>query len=422
MTQPQMQEAQSVDIFSLEAPKVAPKVTAEQVQKQIDQAGIVKIKSEVKANLDGQAETFLETIKTSDPQTPKMKQLQDFVRNMGASEIKQMSQSNNSFLSRPVKALKEVEGGSGVANTLLDLRKVVEELDPNRRQNLWSIKKMFSWVPGFNKVDNYFKEYQSSQTQLNAIIESLYGGKDALQRDNAAVEVEKADLWENMGRLEQFIYVAGRLSEKIEKFLPELEAKDAYKAKVVKEDILFYLKQREIDLRTNMAVHLQSYMSLGIVQKNNEELIKGVDRACDTTLTALRVAIMVSTALGTQKLVLDQINSVNKTTEQLILNNAKQLNQQGVEILKQASSATIDPKVLEEAFKEVVQALDSIDKYKSEAITSMTATIENLSGTIDEMKKHVDKNRAKELAGVDAIIKEDESVPAGVININRPKV
>ena len=58
---------------------------------------------------------------------------------------------------------------------------------------------------------------------------------------------------------------------------------------------------------------------IDVIIKNNMELIKGVDRASTTTVSALRTAVITAQALGNQKLVLDQITALNATTSGLIV-------------------------------------------------------------------------------------------------------
>ena len=63
-----------------------------------------------------------------------------------------------------------------------------------------------------------------------------------------------------------------------------------------------------------MAVTVQGYLALDLVKKNNVELVKGVDRASTTTVSALRTAVTVAQAMTNQKLVLEQITALNTTT------------------------------------------------------------------------------------------------------------
>ena len=130
--------------------------------------------------------------------------------------------------------------------------------------------------------------------------------------------MEKQNLWAAMGRLNQYVYVAERLDARLSATIAELELSDPDRAKALSQDVLFYVRQKHQDLLTQLAVSIQSYLAMDIIIKNNIELIKGVDRASTTTVSALRTAVIVAQALGNQKLVLDQITALNTTTSDLI--------------------------------------------------------------------------------------------------------
>jgi toxic anion resistance protein TelA/extracellular solute-binding protein len=148
-------------------------------------------------------------------------------------------------------------------------------------------------IPFGSKLRDYFDRYQSSQSHLNAIIQSLYRGQNELRKDNAAIEQEKVNLWTTMGRLQQYALMAQRLDQALEERIAGLEASDPERARVLREDVLFYVRQKHQDLLTQLA--------LDLVRKNNLELVKGVDRATTTTVAALRTAVMVAQALANQK-------------------------------------------------------------------------------------------------------------------------
>ena len=108
------------------------------------------------------------------------------------------------------------------------------------------------------------------------------------------------------------------MDAKLEDKANELDATDPAKAKAIRETALFYVRQRTQDLLTQMAVTVQGYLALDLVKKNNVELVKGVDRASTTTVSALRTAVTVAQALTNQKLVLEQITALNTTTANMI--------------------------------------------------------------------------------------------------------
>ncbi len=419
--QAQMEEQ---DSFGLEPPKELPKIDFARVAKAAgeENTAIVKkaLKSEMKVNLDAQVEDLINKLTKADAESPELKDLTKQISSLAVTEIKDTTRMSNRMLDKPVKTMMNgpLSETSSVGKSLIELRKTINGLDPSKRGNLFSVKKVLGFIPWGNKVDDYFKEYQSSQKHINEIIETLYRGKDELLEDNASIEVEKEQMWTLMGSLEQYIYVTKQVDKRVEEILPTIEAQDPMKAKVVKEDILFYLRQKRQDLSTHLAVTMQGYQALGLIEKNNTELVKGVDRATTTTISALRTAVTVSQALGSQKLVLDQINAVNKTTESLIEVNAKLLGEQALEIQKQSISASINPEVLAKAFQEMQKAMDSMDKYKLESLDVMKNSIANMESTMEEAKKSLDRNRQKAVSGVlEGVAETENNSKEGVVTL-----
>ena len=171
-------------------------------------------------------------------------------------------------------------------------------------------RKFLGIIPFGNRVDRYFDKYRSSQTHISRILNSLGNGKDELLMDNAAIDTERAGLWKTMHKLEQMVHISKALDKSLEDKANDLDATEPAKAKAIRESALFYTRQRTTDLLTQMAVTVQGYLALDLVKKNNVELVKGVDRASTTTVSALRTAVTVAQAMSNQKLVLEQIGAL----------------------------------------------------------------------------------------------------------------
>ncbi len=138
---------------------------------------------------------------------------------------------------------------------------------------------------------------------------------------------------------------------------------------------------------------MQGYLALDLVRKNNIELIKGVDRAQTTTVAALRTAVIVAQALANQKLVLDQINALNTTTNQMILSTSEMLKQQTGQIHQQASTAMVDVATLQKAFDNVFATMDAIDTFKQQAVVSMASTVDALEGQVHRSRSYLERAR-----------------------------
>ena len=135
----------------------------------------------------------------------------------------------------------------------------------------------------------------------------------------------------------------------------------------------------------------QGYLALDLVKKNNIELIKGVDRASTTTVSALRTAIIVAQALNNQKLVLEQITALNITTSNLIQSTSEMLRDNSVAIQQQAASATLGLPQLQAAFQNIYQTMDAIDQFKVEALDSMAQTIGTLENEVEKSRSYLDR-------------------------------
>ena len=361
-------------------------------------SGRVKLRPEDTAELDSQVRAFVDAVSSLDEQDPKFKECLDRVHTMGNKDVEMSASVSNRMLERPVKNMKSglFDSGSDISQSLIDLRNTVEKLDPAKQGDLFAPRKLLGLIPFGSRLVQYFDQYQSSQTHINAIVESLRRGKDELMRDNAAIEQEKVNLWTLMERLEKYIYLGRNLDEALDAKARALDATDPEKARVVREELLFYTRQKVTDLLTQMAVNIQGYLALDLLRKNNFELMKGVDRATTTTVAALRTAVMVAQALVNQKLVLDQISALNTTTGNMIETTSEMLKKQTGQIHEQAASSTIEVDKLRRAFQNVYQTMDAIATFKSRSLDSMQKTVDALTTEVTKAKTYLDKVRQQQ--------------------------
>ncbi|MCG8672091.1 MAG: toxic anion resistance protein [Pseudomonadales bacterium] len=380
--------------LQLEPPAPVKPVTKEEVH------GMVPIKEEEKTQLDKRVEEFVNVVISQGVDSQEFKDRVAAIHGMASSELKSAVSVSNRMMDRPVNAINQglMDENSPVASALIDLRNTCQDLDPSKQGNLLEPRKLLGLIPFGNKMRDYFMQYESAQTHLNKTIEALLNGQDELRKDNAAIEQEKATLWELMSKIEQYIYLGKKIDEALEKRIAEIEAQDAAKARIVKEEMLFYVRQKIQDLLVNLAVNVQTYLSLDMVRKNNMELIKGVDRATTTTVQALRNAVMTAQALANQKLVLSQISALNETTSTLIQSTAQMLKQQGTEVAKQATEPAVQIETLKGAFRDIYEAIDTVNNYKVEALASMKQSIDVLEDEVGKAKSYMTENRIADVS------------------------
>lgn len=358
-----------------QAPQMAPPVTEEQ-----------------RPVLDSKVTQFMGAIMSEESGSPEFSRQADAVRSMGDADIRRAAEMSNRLLDTPINEMKT--GGlsevSKVSSTLLELRRIIEDLDPGE---VGTQKKFLGIIPFGDKIQDYFRKYQSSQKHLNAILHALRSGQDELTKDNVSLNMEKQQLWDTMNRLNQYIYLAEQLDSRLSGAIAELQVTDPMKADALNMDVLFYVRQKHQDLLTQLAVSIQGYLAIDVIIKNNAELIKGVDRASTTTVSALRTAVITAQALGNQKLVLDQITALNATTAGLIERTSEMLRDNSVTIQQQAASSTVSVESLQKAFANVYQTMDSIDSFKIEALNTMSQTIGTLETEVAKSRAYLERAR-----------------------------
>ncbi|QHC67630.1 toxic anion resistance protein [Rathayibacter oskolensis] len=351
-----------------------------------------KVPEQALPGLEAKVDGYLDSLLQTEARSPEFAAKANDIRTMGDADIRSAADSSNRLLKTPVRALQEggLSEGSNIGRTLLELRRTVEDLDPSE-DNIQ--KKILGFIPFGNKITDYFRRYESAQSHLNAIIQALYDGQDELRKDNAALNLEKQNLWDTMTRLNEYIYVAERLDVKLSAKIAELDATDPDRARALREDVLFYARQKHQDLLTQLAVSIQGYLAIDVVIKNNVELIKGVDRATTTTVSALRTAVIVAQALANQRLVLDQITALNTTTSNMIEATSRMLAEQSASIQSQAASATVGLPQLQAAFANIYQTMDSISDFKIKALDSMAQTVGVLQTETAKAGEYVERAR-----------------------------
>ncbi|MFB8349778.1 toxic anion resistance protein [Streptomyces niveus] len=383
--------ADAAPALILTPPEPVPPVRSEQA------AGLVPVDDSVRVEMDRRAAEYVGSLAGLDARSPEFGARISEIDALGAGDIRSAAQQSNRMLDRTVRSLAtDGEDAQGrVSSSLVELRRTVEDLDPRDTSGAArGARRLLSKLPGGNKLRDHVAKYASSQHTLNRIVGSLRGGQDELRRDNAALHTERLRLWETMGKLQEYVVLTEALDTAIERRIAETEAADPSAADALRADILFPVRQKHQDLLTQIAVCAQGYLAMDVVRKNNEELIKGVDRAATTTVSALRIAIMLASALENQRKVTEQVNVLRSTTEDLIRGNAEMLATQSGEIQRIAADPAVGAETLRAAFQQIYRTLETIDTYKVRATESMAATVESLTAELRTASGYVERARS----------------------------
>jgi uncharacterized protein YaaN involved in tellurite resistance len=293
-------------------------------------------------------------------------------------DLQRRAATRSRMLQAPVKDLSRgTEDGGPIATSLTDLRIEVEKLDPaDVDLSPGWLTRMLGSIPGVGTpLKRYFMRYESTQTVIDSIINSLEKGRDELKRDNITLGEDQRQMRELTLSLTDQVALARALDEVLQYKLEREIQPDDPRRQFIEEELLFGIRQRTMDLQQQLAVNQQGVLATELIVRNNRELIRGVDRAVDVTVSALQVAVTVALALAHQKIVLDKVEAINRTTSDLIAGTAERLKTQGAEIHRQAAGTMLDMDSLRSAFEDINIALAEISRYRQEALPQMAGTI-----------------------------------------------
>ena len=340
--------------------------------------------------LDRLATEFVQRVLAIDPSAvAEQRKQRQAVDSMGLA-LQRQAAHRSGMLKGPIKdlAARGADGGD-VANALVSLKLQAEELNPNGLNfSVSGFGRLVSTIPGVGTpLQRYFLRYESAQGLIDEIIKSLQAGKSTLGRDNETLADDQDAMRILTRSLEEQIKFAMAVGVKLDAAttaLPNGEQK-----RFILDEIRFPLSQRILDIQQQLAVNQQGVLTIEIVIRNNRELMRGVDRAINVTVSALNVAIAVAMALNNQRIVLDKITALNITTDKLIAGTAERLHTQGVKIHNMASTTMLDMAALEGAFTHIYAAMDEISAYRQAALPKMAEQILHLDQLTDRGERTI---------------------------------
>ncbi|MGG1515973.1 toxic anion resistance protein [Paenibacillus oryzisoli] len=309
------------------------------------------------------------------------------IESFGLDTMKVSSQKNTLLQVSVGNLAKSGDEGGPVAKGLSELHIQLKDLDPS----LVDFAKKGFLGNLFNPLRAYFLKYEKADHVIADIVVSLDKGRTILKNDNTTLELEQQAIRELTKKLQKEIQLGTMMDASIEVQIEAAKQRgeDPDKIRFITEEVLFPMRQRVMDLQQMLVVNQQGIMAYEVVIRNNRELIRGVDRAKTVTISALKIAVTVASALYNQGIVLKKIELLNQTTNNLIAGTSKMLKNQGAAIQQQAMESSVSVDTLKQAFADVLSAFDSISSYKQAALPKMRETINQFRALSDEGEKHI---------------------------------
>ena len=325
----------------------------------VDSAG--SIDPEAVDRIERLAAEYLDSIASMPAGSPEYTRTIGAIDHLGERDFIATSAMSGRLLDRRFQAMRGLLAARApLARQLADLRKAAAGLDPTRIK----LGGRRSPHDELEELDRYFERFARTQPRLEELLGSLAEGRLALEQDNAAILTEQVSLNTEMETLRQYAFLAGRMDGDLAARIERTAATDPARGEALRLDVLPVVRRRHQEILTQLAIVMQGYAALRIVEDNNAEVIRAVASAITTTTAALRTAVMVAGAAASRRVVLEQLEAARIA--------AGTMAEHAAALEAGVSGPEGRVAMLREAWSEVYAALDRVDEQKARVLRTIS--------------------------------------------------
>ena len=349
---------------------------------------------EVRSAVEDQVDRFVAALLTEDVQSDSFRAKLDSAFALGREEVSvAASLMQGRFMERNFVG---VEDGTAF-RAIQDMRRQLDTLNPGKEGDLFQPQKLLGFIPFGNRLQGYFRRFESAGGQLQKSMEQLYAARDDMQRDVVEIEATRTKLWDAMQKLTGAMRFAQLLDERLMAKVEALRATEPQRAKALEQEVLFYARQNLQDMLTQQAVCTNGYLALDVLKKTGREMMNGCTRVATTGMSALAVAQTVARATGNQIKVMEMLTGVNSSIESLIAESGRQLNTHVEKTAQFAQNPMVGVEKLKEMFEQTFKAMDAMDTFRSKAIEVMGQNNTIIAAEIKRSEQYIDKVRLEQV-------------------------
>lgn len=365
-------------------PEVLAPVAAAQAQ------GAVELPPETKQRVEAQASAFVTALLTADVNSDAFREKLDAAFSVGRKEIADATTLSNAFTKQSFAADHE----SAAFKAITEMRELFDELNPAKQGDLLTPTKILGIpVPFMNKLTRYLRRYESAESHMSKLHEQIVATKDMVARGVAALGTEQQKLYASLGKLESAVYFINQVDEQLSAQVEALELSDANRARSLRKEVLYYVRQNVGDVQVAQALVINAYNVAGELRKAGREVITGCDRVATLGIAALSVAVTLAKATGMQIKAMEVVSGAKQSIEGLIVSTGEALNSHVQATTQFASDPILGVQSLQKMFDATFQAMDTMDSFREQALGSMKANNDMLRTQLTTQMQRINNDR-----------------------------
>ena len=348
---------------------------------------------EEQEHIKQKAQEFLEFFAGKDKS-----QIRGILEEVTLEDIKTLENSSE-LLGAKIANLESIDDtdSNDIAKTLSTLSTEISKINPHKH-NL-SAGGLLSMIPFIGKpINKYLKKFKSASELIAEILSNLDQGENLLRDDNTVLQHDKDRYKKAAIDLQRKALVMQHVTHAIEANISELSESEK---EFYVNNLLLNLQKKVRSIYEVLIVTQEGFLSNDFIINTNWELIDNISNVKVVTKRALEIGVSMLVALQNQKNVLDAVEKTKEATNELIVGNAKRMNNQGTEIYAQAGKATVSIEALQEAFLNIDEAMTKINTLKSEAFKQAKEEVAQMQSISKKLEDKINEvERIDEIKGV----------------------
>jgi len=279
---------------------------------------------------------------------------------------------------------------------LKSLRDIMDEINPypaieqlKRGQNAGWLSRMFSRVPGIGKVlSDIAKKYESVQTQVDAIIQSLNAGSDKLLENTMELEERYDNLKDMQSELKVKIFHLGLVLKSLEE-AKESGKYEGYELQKLEKAIVRIVRRLQ-NLYVTENAFSQFFITMNITMDNHDNLRDAVSGMVNLTRPILENGLALKIAQQDEKQIAEALAASQDYLGNLMVSIAEESMDNAAEIAKVANEPLIKFQDLVKSYKILTTRMDEAHKIELD----MVANAKKNMADLEQMTKDLEERAA----------------------------
>ena len=342
---------------------------------------------QIRGEAEALVQTLLEATGSSELETL------DEVTSVGMQTQRDAAGQLDSLKTRVGDFLRGGGSGKDIANGLLDLRRALDQLNPNAAggRKLWDRVApkipFLSGAPGpVRTLQRIALRYEPISVHIASIETRLREGRGMLVRDNVELRKLYEQVEAQQTLVQRAVYFGELLMLYVDRQMRDTE--DTAKRDRLQEALLD-VTMRVQDLRTMEEVHFQYFVSIEMTRANNNRLGQAVERTLTLATNVVTVGLAIQSAMIRQQSVMDATERTREFLGDVVTANAVAIKRHTEEIGDLYKNPAIAFDKISQAHTDLVEALENASRLRAEAIESAGENIARLAQLSDDIQAKV---------------------------------